>query len=317
MKLLRLLLIVGPLMMLFACATQEPGFYKHSPVRPLLEMPPDLTQPQFDDSYDIPKIGSLLNKKPLLSDGARVSLKRDGRLRWLEITAPADRLWNELHNFWRESEIEVEWENLGLGLMETTWIEYPASDYGQDRFRLRLEPSEKGDVTRIYVSHRGVYSGLFGAGDEPRPGDPELEVEVMGQLLAYLGLEPERRKVLEEEARRLAANKLLLDAKPPAMTMEDSLTRARLLVRQALDRLDYIILDEDREHGWMKIELPETLRDDYFVPGVMMDGLAMESAELQLLKEGEGSRLEVRKADGRSDNVEMARELLKAIHKNL
>src|SRR5690606_19719173 len=61
----------------------------------------------------------------------------------------------------------------------------------RDRYRTRLERTPDGG-TEIYVTHRGMEEVVTGlqrdpSGWQPRPSDPELEIEYLRRILVQLG----------------------------------------------------------------------------------------------------------------------------------
>jgi len=115
----RILLVVAglSLLTLAGCASKGNDFYKDQPTLQALDVPPDLTLPEANSGFEIPKIGSVETKKITLSNGALVTLKKDGRLRWLEIKAEPEAVWNSTKDFWITKKVSLEWQNLKLGLL--------------------------------------------------------------------------------------------------------------------------------------------------------------------------------------------------------
>lgn len=315
---LRIFLVLLLMLLVSACASREPGFYKHSPGASALIVPPDLTQPEFEDTFDVPQIAKLLSKEPLLSDGSKVKLVRDGRLRWMEISARPDLVWEHVKDYWYQQRIELEWENPTLGLMETTWIEHPASEYAKDRFRVRIEPTAD-NKTWVFIAHRGVQE-VFADGDlhstwGPRLSDPELEIEVMGQLLEFLSLEPKRVKAMQEKAKRERPDSVLkLDAEPPSLEVETSFARTWQLVAMAVDRLGHIIESRNKDAGKLVIRLSEDT--DSAISG----GLFAKREKLTLrFKElgEEKTQIWLEDEEGQVDQSEEAKNMLIRLKENL
>lgn len=161
--------------------------YTHSDSLPPLEVPPDLTTPDWNQKMSVPgetpalaDAGAPIGSGPTRGRGTQqalvaptfqdIRLHRDGNVRWLEVHAPPEALWPRLQQFWREQEIPVLKEDPTLGLMETDWTDRPSALprtglqgalsrvsrlFGgsgvRDRFRLRVE--RDGDkVTDIYIT---------------------------------------------------------------------------------------------------------------------------------------------------------------------
>lgn len=300
-----------------ACASRDPDFYKHSPSVAKLEVPPDLTKPSFEDTFNVPQIGQMLAEKVTLSDGATVELKRDGRLRWLEVSGKTEQVWNLMRDFWDHNGIALDWENTQLGLMETDWVEYPGSEFARDRYRVRIEAAGK-DRVQVYMAHRGIQY-TFHDGDMnqtwgERISDPELEIEVLGLLLDYLRLEPKRKQAMLEKARRARPDsKLQLDAEPPSLLISTGFGRAWQLTALSVDRLGYIIESRNKDAGKMVVRLEGS---DSSVAGSLFnkrDKVTLRFKELG----NDSTQLWLEDMEGRADITEEARNMLIRIKDNL
>ena len=176
--------------MLSACSTYDRE-YKDSSSLPPLDVPPDLTEPDWNQRMAIPGRGgdkvSALETSRRETDGSQpmptansatmvlpefqdVKVLRDGNVRWLEMKASGEALWPELRAFWKEQNIELSKDEPALGLMETEWHEQRGGlpKYGlqgllskvtnylkdsgvRDRYHLRLERAANG-VTNVYIT---------------------------------------------------------------------------------------------------------------------------------------------------------------------
>ena len=315
---LRIFLVLLLLIVVSACASRDPGFYKHSPSVSTLVVPPDLTQPELENTFDVPQIAKLLSKEPLLSDGSKVKLIRDGRLRWLEISAKTDLVWEHVKDYWYQQGIEVEWENPKLGLMESTWIQHPASEFAKDRFRVRIEPA--GDKkTWLFISHRGMQQ-VFSDGDlhsawGVRTSDPELEIEVMGQLLGFLSLEPKRVKAIKEKAKRdRPDSELKLNAEPPSLEVATRFARTWQLVAIAVDRLGHIIESRNKDAGKLVIRLSEDTESA--ISGSLFTKREKLTLRFKELSE-EKTQIWLEDEEGQADLSEEAKNMLIRLKENL
>ncbi|KOR30900.1 hypothetical protein TI04_03635 [Achromatium sp. WMS2] len=156
-----------------------------------LEVPPDLTTSNINDSMPIPgthgtatysqyqaaraNSNQMASTGTVLPDVPGVKVLRDGDRRWLEVAAPPDQVWNKIVDFWRENGIILLEQNPATGVMRTDWIENRAnikqnfltdflrraldslySSGTRDQFRVRLEPSLTPGSTDLYLTHRGL-----------------------------------------------------------------------------------------------------------------------------------------------------------------
>ena len=194
--------------------------YKNSKSVKSLEVPPDLSSPEFDSTYAVGANGTVsaaaynrhdgqvaVSRANVLPTVSGLQIKRAGSVSWLEVQAPADVLWPKLTAFWTKLGISLKSNEPRIGLMETEWAENRAGlpmdwlrkalgtvfqgtyDAGsRDKFKLRIErPSPS--VTNIFITHRGAEEMLSPDGGikwEKRPADANLEAEVLNRLSAFL-----------------------------------------------------------------------------------------------------------------------------------
>lgn len=213
-----------------------------------LELPPDLTATGTNDTYRIPDApGERVSAREMqegadtrpqrsrttefggtgdmdsriLPETSDVQLKREGNVRWLEVQAEPEQLWDRLVQFWDLQNLRLERNEPRIGIMETVWAEnragiplstsqglfarafsniYDANT--RDKFRLRVERNNGGSA--IYISHLGAKEEAEGDAEGQvfrwtmRPSDPELEAEMLNRLLVYLttGESPKAASVL-------------------------------------------------------------------------------------------------------------------------
>jgi len=182
-----------------------------------LEVPPDLTTPEYDSTFAVNtatgtisaaginknQTGTASNVLPVSTD---IQLKGQGSSRWLEVKAPASKVWPKVQSFWTAIGIGLKRNEPRIGVMETEWVETQAHlpedwlrsavskalkrvfDGGfRDRYHLRMERISS-NATRIYIAHRGAEKIVTdtGTGWETRPSKPERENEMLNRLKVYL-----------------------------------------------------------------------------------------------------------------------------------
>jgi len=154
--------------------------YKSAGSAPALEVPPDLTTPNYDDRYQsatasgavaaraAPRPSEVLPANP----DARVA--RAGSERWLVVKASPEAAWTTLRDFWTKNGFVLAVEQPALGIMETDWAEtrvdqpenflqrfankyvsFATDTYKRDKFRTRIERGSEPGTVEIYISHRG------------------------------------------------------------------------------------------------------------------------------------------------------------------
>jgi len=237
------------LLALTACSTPT-VLYQHDRLAPPLEVPPDLTRPQEQGDFAIPQIGRLWAEKMGLGDERSIQVRRDGRLRWLEFQGDPRWLWQRVHDFWIDEGVGVAWEDRKLGILETRWIANPDSSFARDRYRVRVEPGEGEGTVWLFLTHRGI-NEVF-VDEEGEVGrvwgsdfnDPELEVEVLGRFLEFLGVSKARIQAIQDAARRPAPE---ARREGDGLYLPEAPARAWRLLGLALDRLGLRIQAADRQ----------------------------------------------------------------------
>ncbi len=249
-----------------------------------LDVPPDLTQLSKDSRYMLPSAAVTANSYQsgqAVSAGAAaptaaaavgdVRVERSGNQRWLVVKRPADKLWDPVREFWKDSGFQLVIEQENLGILETDFAENRAklpqdfirntlgkvldnfySTGERDKFRTRLERLPDGS-TEIYISHRGmvetVTEGARGSTMwQPRPADRELEAEFLRRLMLKLGVTQQQSQSLIAAAPKAGARATMVNNQP-AVQIDDNFERAWRRVGLALDRTGFTVEDRDRAQG--------------------------------------------------------------------
>src|SRR5574343_863452 len=112
--------------------------YKSSGKVPTLEVPPDLTHLSKDDRFLVPDgagRGSATfssytadrggqqqaQNSSVLPQVEKIRVERSGNQRWLVVSMPADKLWDNVKDFWQEIGFIISVERPEAGVMETDW----------------------------------------------------------------------------------------------------------------------------------------------------------------------------------------------------
>lgn len=273
--------------LLSGCAALEEDKinYKSAVKTPTLEIPPDLSQLRKDSRFALESTSATASG--FQSASARVSdagtaanalgnvkMERQGNQRWLSASLPADKVWEPLREFWASNGFNLVSDSPELGIMETDWTENRAkipqdflrrtlgkvldsfySSGERDKFRTRVERNAQGGVD-IYITHRGMAENYTNTQKDqtiwqPRPNDPELEIEFLRRLMVKLGTSPEVAKTAAASASPAEETgaKTGLVLGQPAITLNDSLDRAWRRTGVALDRSGFTVEDRDRTNG--------------------------------------------------------------------
>lgn len=265
--------------------------YKSAAKAPSLEVPPDLTQLTRDSRYTVPDgagkgtaTASVYNAEragagkseqtTVLPKVENVRVERAGSERWLVVSAPADKIWDTVKDFWQEMGFIVKVEVPEAGIMETDWAENRAkipedvirsllgklidslySTGERDKFRTRLEPGREPGTTDVFISHRGMIEEFSSSSKDatkwqPRPPDPDLEAEMLRRLMVRLGTN-EKQAQAAIVAAKVEPRAKMSQAADGSGTVEvqEGFDRAWRRVGLALDRVGFTVEDRDRSKG--------------------------------------------------------------------
>ena len=309
MRRARTLLAVAMAGLLGACSTnllETKGVdYKSAGQLPSLEIPPDLTTPARDNRYLVPdtgkssatlsgyqadraqqaKTGNVTSGVLPAVDSMRV--ERSGSQRWLVSTAPPEKLWPLVRDFWQENGFLINVNIPEAGVMETDWAENRAkipqdwirntlgklldslySSAERDKFRTRLERNDEGG-SEIFISHRGMIEVFADSQKiqtlwQPRPADPELEAEFLRRLMVRLGTQEEKAKQMVATSTPAPARAAVQVGIGGFETLEvfEPFDRAWRRVGLALDRVGFTVEDRDRQKGQYFVRYADTDASD-------------------------------------------------------
>lgn len=258
--------------------------YKNNKSINALEIPPDLSSPDYDSTYaNIPggsvsaaalaRGEAVRGKGTVLPVAAGIQIKHEGNVRWLQVNAPADAIWPKLQEFWRVMGIDIKRDEPRVGIMETDWAENKAEipmdglrkllgkafegmyDAGsRDRYKIRLErPS--ASVTNVYLSHERAEEHVSGTGTkwEYKPSKPELEGEMLNRLMVFMqGGDAGRQSsapVPEASLTSVPVAMTQLDGGYPALMVGGSSNDVWIRTGVMLGRIGLNIEDQQREKG--------------------------------------------------------------------
>lgn len=345
--------------------------YKSSGKAPSLEVPPDLSQVSRDDRYKVPDgVGrgsatfsayaadrtpaAQAQNSVVLPQIDKVRVERSGNQRWLVVTAPADKVWDTVKEFWQEAGFIVNVERPEAGVMETDWAENRAkigddfirrslgklldslySTGERDKFRTRFEPGAEVGTTDIFISHRGmeeVYSSS--AKDQtrwqPRAADPELEAEMLRRLMVRLGAEEKRAEAALVSSAKTAPRARMAGGKSGdgILEVDERFDRAWRRVGLALDRVGFTVEDRDRSRGLYFVRYVDpdqdnaSKKDDGILNKlVFWKGKEPVSSKVQyrIHVSGVGTQttVQVLTAEGGADQSETARKILGLLQQQL
>ena len=197
-----------------------------------LEVPPDLTNPDQGNLYQVPAGSGAVRASDLsrrtsatqqaansevLKSVKGVRLERDGNQRWVEVQgkSPAE-IWPLLKVFWQENGFDIKSEEPGIGQMETEWAENRAkipqdglrrlldkvglggiySTSERDKFIIRIEQSKNG-TTDVFFAHKGMKEVYADKNKDtttwqPAANDPNLEAAFLARFMQYMGVDQQQ-----------------------------------------------------------------------------------------------------------------------------
>jgi outer membrane protein assembly factor BamC len=263
--------------------------YKSAGSAPALELPPDLTAPQYDDRFSVTTASQLAAQgtKPKGAEtiapdaNADARIARAGTQRWLVVKTTPEIAWNTTRQFWPTMGFVLSVEQPTLGIMETDWAENRAdtpntwlqntfgkyidifgSTYRRDKFRTRIERGSEPGTVDIYISHRGSEQVPTAMADRNSPAgwtwavmppDPGLEAEMLTRLMIRFGAtETQASTAVSASAAPTTPERARLEKGPNGtsqLVVDDSFDRAWRRVGLALDRVGFTVVDRDRSKG--------------------------------------------------------------------
>ena len=259
--------------------------YKSASSSPSLELPPDLTTPQYDDRYAVTSASELAarnaarpQRTELLPTNSEAHVARAGNERWLVVKATPEEAWSQVRKFWTDTGFVIASEQPALGVMETDWAENRAeippdllrkyvgkyldvfyTTYKRDKFRTRIERGVEAGTVEIYVSHRGMeqvpttkIDNVQGAAFAwaVMPADPDLEAMMLSRLMMSFGT-PEAQAVAAASPSAPVTPHARLEKNDgiARLVVDDPFDRAWRRVGLALDRSGFTVVDRDRSIG--------------------------------------------------------------------
>lgn len=279
------------LLLLASCGNnQVRSVYEEVTYGSPLEVPPDLIRPASGQGLAIPELEDQLvvvpqgqdkcagEKAPagglsVLPKQQNIQMQRDGGQRWLVLQGEPSDLWPWVRKFWLHRGFKLSIEDPVIGVLETEWKQqrdnlpmegdrvagqsqlekkiYAVPN--REKYRVRMEHASAPGSTELYLTHRGVE--LLAQDDmivwRLRPSDPELEAEMLKNLMIFLGVEQAKASAVPVlQGPRAKRATMIKDAGGNTVLKVD-LEFSRLWHRAGLilDRLNFLIEDRNRASG--------------------------------------------------------------------
>jgi outer membrane protein assembly factor BamC len=302
-----------------------------------------------------PRGGTVLAVAPTVPN-ARI--EREGTQRWLVVDVPPEQAFNVVKEFLPTIGLQIDREDAKVGVVETAWAENRAnlpqplirgllgrflgqvfSTGEMDKFRFRVERTA-ANTSEIFVSHRGMVEVFTSQAQDstkwqPRPSDPELEVELLQRLAQRFAPAPAQataadaavagRSVVVATAPDVA-RLLPADASNPArVSINEPFDRAWRRVGLALDRGGFTVEDRDRARGlyfvrYLDPEIEQKQRDSQgFLSRLFGRDAKVEAQQFRVLVTAAGERtvVTVEDREGRPDTSPTSGKILAQINDQL
>ncbi len=267
-----------------------------------LEIPPDLTKPSAQNSLKLSEyvaniqedLISFSEKNSVIKEASsvlktfsNVEVKKSGSLRWLVVDKKPDAVWGLAKSFFKSHGFIIKKANKEIGVMETDFLEnhpeIPDQSLGfihsmlrkvtktrytlpiADKYRLRIESTDNGNKTEIYLSLTSMQKVLINKGSDDENTiwqsevkDHTLETEMLYRLMIFLGSDHAlaREKIMAARGRQKLTVKVAKSISGYAKLMF-LLTQYETWnnVGWALDQLGIDVEDKDVKEGSFYINI--------------------------------------------------------------
>ena len=206
----------------------------------------------------------------------------------------------------------------------------------RDKFRTRLDRTQDGKGTEIFLTHRGMQE-IYTTAREAASGTPgqtawtarepdqELEAEFLRRLMVRLGAQEQLAKQLAGPAGapQLRAELTKGSAGVEALQVLEPFDRAWRRVGLALDRVGFTVEDRDRQKGlyFVRYADPEAgmaAKDGFFSRLFSSsDKVKAEQYRVQVKQAGTASQVNVLNKGGGVDTSKTAQRILSLLHEQL
>ena len=284
-----------------------------------LEVPPDLTNPNQGNLYQLPAgsgavRASDINRTPAVQQAANqavlagvkgVRIERDGSQRWLVVDGkqPAE-IWPLLKAFWQESGFTISNEEPAIGQMETELAENRAklpadglrslfekvglggiySTSERDKFIIRIEAGKNG-TTDVFFAHKGL-AEVYGDKNkdttmwQPRPNDPNLEAAFLARFMQYLGADEAQVQKELQRPNATQQNNGLATLENNSVLLTGDYNRNWRRTAMALDRIGLTVVGQNTD------------KNAYLVQPAPAEGEAVSNVKPGLFKRMLGKKAE-------------------------
>jgi outer membrane protein assembly factor BamC len=201
----------------------------------------------------------------------RVRIQRLGSERWVLINVPPGEVWPRVRNFLSVNGLNVERADIGLGLIETGWVEFVTDPDSYDRYRLQIDQGVQPDTSEIHIRHLSIPKAQVGEAVPEWPeysSNAERESWLLEELAATLASEGGEAgtSLLAQGIGGDTKAGLLMAGTEPVLTLKLDRERALATLTHAMGLDGFTILDRDVAAGiyYLHYEKPSTEKPGWF-----------------------------------------------------
>ncbi|MCK5697023.1 MAG: outer membrane protein assembly factor BamC [Gammaproteobacteria bacterium] len=290
----------------------------------------------------IDKVLPQQNNIQLISEGDDV--------RHLVIHGTKDQAWEKMREFWLDSGMLIKRENPATGILETEWAENRAdipqdmirsalsyvlesfySAATRDKYRVRIEDNNQEGEINLYLTHYGMEEVVESDITERtiwkvRPRDPELEAEMLGRMMVYMGVEEQKARVLlaRTETQKMERATISRNEQGNArLVVKETFPRAWRRTGVSLDRISFVVEDRNREEGVYYVQYIDPMaeeNDGFFSKmNFWKDEIAVDQSKYQikLLPRGDDTVIIVLDSNGHPDVSKTSYRILNLLYEQL
>jgi len=319
------------------------GDYQDAQILPPMQVPQELDSYTLDQLYVIPERITTASApfeetplpKPIETNRREgVIIQNLGDRRWIVIDANPGQVWPLVRDYWTGLQVVLEYENPGIGIMETTWLEVDSDQETRHKYRVIIEPGLHSGYSEIYIRHMQQLRSeaipvVVSWPDESSSLDRELQI--MNSLSQYLA---DRNDIYQASSASLLAGSIEAERKANIIESQDGsnllqlridIERAWVQVRQSLERADVNIIDTDRDGSFYSVRFAGIVDEEdeagFFgrIFGGGRDESEREERSFLVMLREEGQNVEVvsEAVDDDELSAELSAELLQVINDNL
>ncbi len=287
----------------------------------------------------------------VLPEQENIQLIREGKdVRRLVITGTKAQVWEKMREFWLNSGMLVKRENPSTGILETEWAENRAdipqdfirstlslvleSFYSagtRDKYRVRIEESEQPEKINLYLTHYGMEEVIENETTErtiwkPRPRDPELEAEMLGRMMVYMGVEEQKAKTMLARSTTKKVERATISRNAQGnsrLVVNETFPRAWRRTGVSLDRISFVVEDRNRENGVYFVQYVDPLAEEKggFFSGLKFWGedkpVDQSKYQIKLFARGDDTVIIVLDSNGQPDTSKTSYRILNLLHEQL